>query len=295
MPTWPDTTALELLVAIADHGSVGAAARAVDMAQPNATRSLSRLERQLGCDLVVRGARGSTLTPAGVVLVERARATLDACRSLLDTAASLRNDGQQSLTVAASQTVAEHLLPTWLATLRRERPETTVVVHVHNSHDVVDDLREGRAALGFIEHPTVPPGVHHRRVAVDEMVLVVAPHHVWAKRRRAVPLEELADTPLITRESGSGTRVALDEALGSPIEPYLEMPSNAAVRVSVASGAAPAVLSRLAVTDALAAGTLVTVPLAARIRRPLHAVWTGPRLLTGVAADLVQIAGRGSA
>jgi DNA-binding transcriptional LysR family regulator len=100
---------------------------------------------------------------------------------------------------------------------------------------------------------------------------------------------------LVTREPGSGTRVALDEALGRPVRSALELASNAAVRVSVASGTAPAVLSRLAVSDALASGTLREIPteLDLRLRRQLRAVWTGPRRLRGAAADLVTIAGHG--
>lgn len=296
--SWPDLAALELLVTVAERGSVGAAARELGMAQPNATRSLARLERRLGCTLLERSSRGSSLTAAGLMVVEHAKATLAAGRALLDASAALGPSEQVALRVAASQTIAEHLLPAWLATLRQRHPEISVELHVHNSHDVIDDLRSGRVEVGFIEDPTVPRGtfrgLHTLPVAHDEMVLVVAPHHVWARRRRPVSLAELAETPLITREPGSGTRVALDEAVGTPITPHLAVSSNAAVRVSVASGAAPAVLSRLAVDDAVSAGTLVAVPLATRISRPLNAVWTGPRRLTGAAAQLVAIARPGS-
>lgn len=290
MSVRPDPLAFELLVAVAETGSVGAAARSIGMAQPNATRSLARLERQLGLDLVVRSTRGSSLTDAGTVLVDLARQALAAMDAVGAAAAALRGEAAPPVAVAASQTIAEHLLPHWLSTLRIQQPNSTVAVHVHNSHDVVDDVRSGRTAIGFVEEPTVPGDLNSTVVAHDEMVLVVAPHHVWAGRRRAVTAEELADTALITREPGSGTRMALDEALHQQVRPHLELPSNAAVRVSVASGAAPAVLSRLAVADALAAGTLVTVPLGFRLRRPLRAVWTGPRRLSGVAADLVTIA-----
>ena len=292
MSAWPDLTSLELLVAIADHGSVGAAARAVGVAQPNATRSIGRLERALGVDLVVRSTRGSTLTPAGMTIVELARRTLSAATDFTETARSLRAGEGATMRVAASQTIAEHLVPTWLSALRTSHPQTAVELHVHNSHDVVDDLRAGRVGLGFVEDPTVPRDVHSTVVAHGQMVLVVAPPHVWATRRKPLTPEELARTPLITREAGSGTRVALDRALGVAVTPYLELPSNAAVRVSVASGAAPAVLSRLAVVDAIAVGSLVPVPLALRLDRPLRAVWIGQRRLSGVAADLVAIAGQ---
>ncbi len=291
MSSWPDLTALELLVAVADHGSLGAAGRSLGMAQPNASRSIARLERHLKLPLVVRSTSGAALTPQGLLVVGWARDLLESATSLSDGAAALQERGGGAITVSASQTVAEHLLPLWLSRLRVLHPGDSVTVHVHNTTEVVDDVLRGQCAVGFVEGPTAPRGVHHLVVARDELVLVVAPSHHWADRREPVTATELTATALVTRESGSGTRVALDEALGTPVEAALEMPSNAAVRVSVAAGTAPAVLSRLAVTDALAAGTLLEVPTAGLdLRRPLRAIWTGPRRLTGVVADLVTIA-----
>ena len=295
MPSWPDLVALELLVAVADEGSLSAGARAAGVAQPNASRSLARLERQLGLPLLVRSTRGSTMTTQGLLVVEWARPLLAAATTLAEGARTLRAADGGSLTVAASQTVAEHLLPRWLSALRTARPDVTVAAHVHNSSGVVSDVREGRADLGFVEAPSVPRGTHSVVVTGDELVLVVDPSHAWAGRRTRVQADELAATPLVTREPGSGTRVALEEALAprTMARPALELPSNAAVRVSVAAGSGPAVLSRLAVADAVAAGTLRIVEVATSVdlRRPLRAVWTGPRQLSGPAADLVRIAG----
>ncbi|RLY91661.1 LysR family transcriptional regulator [Kocuria tytonicola] len=294
MSHWPDLAALELLVAVADHGSLAAGARAVEMAQPNASRSMARLERSVGVPLLQRSTRGSTLTPAGLLVTDWARSVVTAARRLVDGAALLGQDasGTLSLRVSASQTVAEHLLPRWLAGVRSAFPDSRVQVTVHNSHDVVQDVLHGTADVGFIESPKPPSGVHRAVVARDELVLVVHPQHPWAARHDPVSTAELAATPLITREAGSGTRMALDEALGRPVEALLEMPSNAAVRVSVQAGSAPAVLSRLAVEDALAAGTLVQVPAVLDLHRELRAVWIGPRRTQGLAAELIAEAQR---
>lgn len=111
MTRWPDPTVLELLVGIEDHGSLSAAARHAGVAQPNASRALQLLERQLGVTLVRRSTAGSTLTPEGTVIAHWARRVLAETQQLLEAAEGLRGHRQAVLSVAASMTVAEHLLP----------------------------------------------------------------------------------------------------------------------------------------------------------------------------------------
>lgn len=299
MRQWPDLTALELLVGVADHGSLSSAARALGMAQPNASRSIGRLERHLGVNLVVRSTAGSRLTPEGLLIVDWARTALDATSTLLDGAEALAA-GNSTLTVAASQTVGEHLLPLWLSRLRVQHPEATVTVEIENSAAVTAAVLSGQAGLGFIEDPDAPRGLHIWTVDRDELVVVIAPTHPWARRRKPLTIDDLAATPLLVREPGSGTRVAVEHAVGGDLQIAQVLHSNAAIRVSAQAGTAPAVLSRIAVADALASGALLEVPVedeGARkhLRRDLRAVWTGPRRLSGVAADLVTIAKSASA
>ena len=302
MTSWPDLATLELLVALADEGSLSAAARRCGVAQPNASRSIARLERRLGLSLIHRATTGARVTTDGLLVVEWARATLEAARALETGVAALRARTQAPLVVMASQTVAEHLLPGWIAGWQHAAGgagaggasphdpslgETRgISVAVGNTTEVLAAARGGEVDLGFIEGPGAPRGLNSVVVAHDDLVLVVAPQHPWAASSR-VRAEELAATPLVARESGSGTRVALRRAL-APLDvapPALALASNAAVRVSAAAGTAPAVLSRLAVDDALRAGTLVEVGVdGVDLTRNLRAVWAGPRRLTNPAA-----------
>jgi molybdate transport repressor ModE-like protein len=110
---WPNMTALQLLLAIEENGSLGAAARSVQSSQPHATRMLRQLERQLGVPLVERSPRGSSLTVHGTVIAHWARRIVSDVGTMLDIAQGLRAERVAELTVAASMTVAEHLMPRW--------------------------------------------------------------------------------------------------------------------------------------------------------------------------------------
>ena len=288
----PDLDVLALLVGVEAHGSVGAASRAAGTAQPNASRALKQLERRLGVALLDRNPTGSSLTAQGTVIAHWAQRILADTDRLLDVAEGLRDERNAQLTVAASMTVAEHLMPRWLASFRAGHPDTKIHLQVRNSTQVFAMLSEQQCDIGFVESPTVPHGLHSLTVARDRLVLVVATSHPWARRRRPLTIDELAATPLVAREPGSGTRTTLDLALAHyerPV-PLLELGSAAAIRTSVLDGVGPAVMSSLAVDDQLRSGELRVVDVdGLDLTRALRAVWRPPRQLGGPAAELVRL------
>lgn len=295
MTARPDLTALEILVRVAETGSLGAAARALGMAQPNASRALARLERQLGLSLVVRTPGGSRLTTEGEVVVAWAREALLAMDRVVLGARSLAAERAAHLTVAASLTVAEYLAPRWLARFRLTHPDLHVSLNVGNSGEVLDQVHAGTVPVGFVETPVLPRTVAATTVASDALVVVVGPRHPWARRRTPVTADDLVTGDLVLREAGSGTRETLVRALeraGTSLgDARLELASTAAVKAAAAEGTAPAVLSELAVAAELATGQLVAVPVEGLdLTRPLRAVWLPERRPEGAAADLVRAA-----
>jgi DNA-binding transcriptional LysR family regulator len=293
-PLVTDLTGYDLLLSVARLGSVGRAAAAHSVSQPAASARLRELERRLALTLLHRTPRGSTLTATGALVADWARAAVDAADALATGVAALRTSHESRLAVAASQTVAEYLLPGWLVALRAAHPGLSVTLRAENSADVAAQVLAGEIELGFVEGPDTPAGLHAEVVAADRLVVVVAPGHPWARRRRGVTPAELAATPLVSREAGSGTRRAFEEALGAPpAEPLLELSSTTAIKHAVAAGSGPAVLSSLAVTTELAAGSLIAVPAAGlTLTRRLRAVWPAGAQLNGPARDLYAIAHR---
>lgn len=294
-PTFPELSSLDLFCSVVELGSVSRAARAHGISQPSASARVRNLERQLGMELLHRRSGGSAPTADGLIVAGWAAAVVAAANDLAVGAEALRSRRRGHLRLVASFTVAEFLVPGWLAALQRASPGVGAELEVVNSTRVLEAVRAGRADLGFIESPGGTAGLAYRDVGGDELVLVVAPDHAWARRRRPLRPVELAGTALLTRETGSGTRDALEVALAAhglrPAQPALELGSTAAVRAAVLGGSGPAVLSNLAVEADLLAGRLVAVPVAdLDLARRFRVVWPTGQEPSGDAALLVTLA-----
>ncbi|WP_250036570.1 LysR family transcriptional regulator [Paractinoplanes maris] len=299
LPPWmTDLTALDLLLSVAETGSVGRAAQVHGITQPSASARLAKLERRLGVPLLVRSRRGSLLTPAGEAVVAWSHGVVDAAQTLADGVLTLRADRQARLRISASLTVAEYLLPAWLLSLRRTHPGLDIAAGVANSHDVIEAVRSGAVDLGFVESPDVPAELGSRVVGEDRLALVVAAGyplaaHAW----RGLRPTDLADQPLLLREPGSGTRDtflrALEHALGfAPSLPHaISLGSTTTILATVRAGGGVGVISARAAAAAVDAGELVELRVDnLPLTRPLQALWLG-RAPTPLATELLTIVG----
>lgn len=283
---------MELLAAVVEHGSIGAAARALGLAQPTVSAQLRQLERRIGISLVDRTPRGSTPTAAGVAVTGWALDVLAASDRFESATAAVGQSQAARLRVSASMTIAEYLVPRWLTAFRLREPDVVVAVSVGNSERVALDVLEGAAEIGFIEGPSAPSGLHEHVVAEDHLVVVVAPSHRLARRASPIGLDELARCRLVLREPGSGTREFFERAVsehGFTLRPELEFGSTSAIKAAVMTSDLVGVLSELAVQAEVDNGHLQVITVAdCHLHRTLRAVWPAGRQLVAPASDFVR-------
>src|SRR4051812_14080804 len=267
---------LEAFVEVARRRSVTAAAGALFVTQPALTARLNALEAAIGTQLVHRRRRGGAqLTEQGRLFLPYAQRAVDAVgegRRLLDERARGRA-GQ--VAIGCSPAVSTYVLPTILRRFAESHPGVQLAVRTGHSEEVIELVKREQVEIALVR--ALPePQIEAFTLYEDELVLVVHPSHPFA-RATSVHLRQLADEQFILFDRQSSyhelTSALFRESGVSP-RGLMELDNIDAAKKMVEEGLGMTLLPRIAVTDELAAGRLVQVPIAgvAPLRRPIVAV-----------------------
>ncbi len=206
-----DVRQLSALVAIADHGTFSAAARALYTVQSNISSHVARLERELGTTLVDRAGGG--LTDDGARVVERARRILRELDDIVADVAATDGDVGGDVRLGMLGTTARWALPALLTTLQTRHPHLRAIVSEGSTSVLLPALLAGRFNAAVIHLPVDDPELTIEPLFAEDLVVVTHPGHALAGRGE-IPLGELATHRLLLPPPGSALRRVLDRAAG---------------------------------------------------------------------------------
>ena len=245
---------------VAHHLNFSRAAEELLLTQPAVTQQVKALEDELGVALFDRGGGRITLTAGGKVLLPFA----DKMKEVSDQAfaAVAETSGEQAgeLEVGASQTIAQYLLPSFVAAFAKAHPRIRIVARSGNTDEMLDALLAHEIHLALIEGPDRRKDLNIEPFLQDHMVLVVPTSHEWADHE--VDVENLRQQPLLIREFGSGSRRVVEKALVAAglqkkhLRIQMELDSTEGLLSAVEAGLGVAFVSRWAVRNQLSLGTL---------------------------------------
>jgi LysR family transcriptional regulator, low CO2-responsive transcriptional regulator len=281
---------LRLFLALAESGSVSAAARALHVTQPTASMQLRELSHSVGLPLHELIARRVHLTEAGQELARTARLMMDEWEAYGQKVDALRGLTRGRLKVAVVST-AKYFVPRLLGAYCDEHPEIDIELEVLNRDGVVQRLRDNRDDLYVMSMPPADIDIEDRVFMANPLVAVAPADHALAQRKR-LALRELRDENFILREPGSGTRMAADAHFKrARFKPRvrLQLGSNEAVKEAVAGRLGLAVLSLHALgADPVRAGVAVLDVEGFPIRSMWHVVRHKGKRLSPVAESFLQ-------
>jgi DNA-binding transcriptional LysR family regulator len=283
---------LRSFLRVAEEGSFTRAAEELYLTQPAVTQHVRALERELGVPLFDRTGRGAQLTPAGEALCRYARrsvALLAECRQVI---ADLESGAVGRLALGAGVTTSIFRLPNWLRAFGDAYPGVDVVVRTGRSREVAALALEREIDLGLVTSPVQHPDLRVAGLFEEEIVLVTPRGHPLADRR--LPLDELAEAPLILFPKATGFREYLDRALadaGVAARVKMESDSVEAIKSFVAVGLGVSFLPAAAVEAEVAAGDLARAEVAGlpALRRQTSVLYRVDRHLSAGARGFLAI------
>ncbi len=268
---------IQVFHAVARLLSFTKAAETLNMTQPAVTFQIRQLEEDFNTRLFDRGHNKISLTEAGQRVYEFSERIMNLYREMEESVRELTGEITGSLTLGASTTIAEYLLPSLLGNFKERFADVAIRLKVANTEGIVRMVEENEIDLGVVEG-----GVSNKLLLVetclmDELVLIVPLAHPLAGDS-SVTVQRLLQYPFVFREAGSGTREVIANYLESQgasendLSNILELGSPEAIKGAVEAGLGVSIVSRAILTKEARLGTLATVSLSPPLTRPFSFV-----------------------
>lgn len=254
---------LKVFEAVARHLNYTRAAEELHLTQPAVSMQVKQLEGSLGVALFEQLGKRIHLTEAGTEVLGYARSItqqLDELEGILNRMKGL-GGGRLRISVA---TTANYFIPTLLGSFSRRYPDVTISLDVTNRETLLRQLTENTVDLVIMGQPPAEADVEAQVFMDNPLVVVAPPDHSLAKQKR-IPLTRLQEETFLVRESGSGTRIAMERFFnerGMKLKTGMEVGSNEAIKQSVQAGLGLGLLSRATIEQELALRRLAVLDVA---------------------------------
>ena len=259
-----DLWQLNILCKVIELKSFSKAGNVVHLSQPTVSSHIKDLETHFECQLIDRLSKEAIPTKAGELLYGYARKML-ALKEEMETAlAEFQGRVRGRLVVGGSTIPGVYILPRMVGAFVEAYPDVTTAIRIADTEGIIGDVASGLLEIGIVGAKTGLKQIHQEPVVEDELCLIVPADHPWANVGK-ITLDMLQETPFIVREAGSGTLASIEKSLErissgiNQLNVVAEMGSTAAVIQGIKGRIGVSILSRLAVAEELAAGTLKTV------------------------------------
>ncbi len=271
------------------------AAELLHMTQPAVTHQIRQLEEELNARLFDRTNNRISLTVAGEQVMDYAGRILLIYDEMQESVKALTGDRTGLVTLGASTTIAEYLLPGLLGGFRQWFPEVQIRLRVANTDAVVAMVADNSIELGVVEGEVDSQLLRVEQCQRDELQVIVPPDHALA-RQTTISLHQLTDYPFIHREGGSGTRSVIERYFNehgiseNDLNRPFELGSTEAIKGAVQAGVGISIVSRATLQKELALGQLVALPLNPSLMRSFYFVRQKQQFRTHLMAELFQFA-----
>ena len=285
---------LRIFYNVARSKSFSRAADQLNISQPAVSIQIKELEKSMGADLFHRRSRGLQLTEVGETVYSYAHRIFALSSELREAVQDLQGLRTGHLTLGASTTPGEYILPVAIGRFRRQHPGIQVELKISNTRSIVTHLLQRELDLGMIGSRLEEGSaeLEMSTYVMDEIVLVTGAANPLAGRRN-LSLEDVMHEGLVVREEGSATRKTAEECFAHlGIQPIIamELGSNQAVKLAAEAGVGVGLISRFGIGAEVKAGLLRVLDVQGwRCTRPLTLVYLKGKRLSPAQREFLHL------
>jgi DNA-binding transcriptional LysR family regulator len=287
-----DLAQLEVFLTVAQERRFSRAADKLHRTQSAVSQTIHKLEEELGEPLFDRSSREGLLTDAGRVLQEYAERLLNLRTNAHEALAELRELHKGTLAIAANEFTALYLLPV-LAEFRRLHPMIRMLVNRALGSQIPDDVLQHNSELGVLTYRPEESQLASMVVYLDELILVVPPHHALANQKE-ISIRQLGAESFVAHSVPSPYRDKVIEAFKrhkTPLHMDIELPTLQAIKRFVTMGNGVALLPAISVETGLVRGELVRIAVKElQFHRKLRLVYRKAASLSHAARAFLKVA-----
>ncbi|MBS4208368.1 LysR family transcriptional regulator [Bacillus sp. FJAT-50079] len=250
---------LHVFVIVADKQNFSRAAEELHMTQPAVSQYIRALEDRVGTRLLERTNKYVRLNKAGEIVYHHAKEILGLHTKMQNLVDDLVNKVSGPLSIGASYTFGEYVLPHIIANLKKDYPDIHPSVTIGNTAKIADLVASHQLDIGIVEGHFNDAQLIVEDIAEDSMVIVASPQHELVLKGVEIDRKEVEKEMWIVREHGSGTREATEKVFQllnvSPTQ-YMYFSSTQPIKEAVEAGLGISLLSEWAIKKELRNGDL---------------------------------------
>lgn len=255
---------LELFCEVIEEESISKVAKKRFITQPAITKQIRQLENLYKVNLFERNNGHLFVTREGKELYSIAKKIAYQYNQSFQIINELNGQEYSNLTIGASYTIGEYILPKTLGKFKQEQAGLNISLKVSSTPTILNSLKENQISFGLVEGKVEDKDFKIKKFAEDELVVVCSQYHPLRDSNKNLFLEDLRNEKFIWREKNSGLRTLLEDTLREKVGVeelgiYMELGSNQAIKGAVEADLGVAILSRLIVKNELEYGTLSTL------------------------------------
>lgn len=250
---------LHVFVTVAEMENFSRAAEELHMTQPAVSQYIQSFERTMGTKLLERSNKFVRLNKAGEIVYHHAKEILGLYTKMHYLIDDLTNKTSGPLSIGASYTFGEYVLPHVITKMYGKYPLITPTITIGNTKEVAKLVLGHQLDVGIVEGEFKDKNLVIEPFAVDSMYLVASPKHRLAQKNGEINISELEEETWIVRENGSGTREATEKMFklcGVIPKKTLEFGSTQLIKESVEAGLGVSLLSYWAIRKECSMGSL---------------------------------------